>query len=934
MDTLSWGQGPMTFLKDALHLNIDQTDDSCLAPFLRAWEQGAPGVERHGALLSVEWRALWGFSDSELEFVGVYRWSGKVSLREHGVAGSPQYRWKLTWPDRCTRDGMWLLIDGHRDLLAPEIDALEILASSIEGKRKPQVFLAFNRLKILTSRCPQIEIPSRIRDTTIVEAREMTLLAEQSDEVLTPALVLQKSPESLPEEPNPWDAAPEPASKAELLQVPSDFPNLPPDEVIGLPDGRKLVITRGLANNLRVARVARNASRAERRLFAENPSVFLPDDASFDAAHYSPRVLGIEEAPQATREISTTAREWAAPAEGILLSFDGGEVWVSPDEIPSLTDLLQEGLRANQPTVAWKQHAIPVSEALVDALQRAIPAEPDDSATADSDHGLQKTRILRIRDNAVELDWVPTQSRRKITHSPLPSLLPGRALQAHQRSALKRLQELWEKGNPGALLADDMGLGKTLQAIVFSAWVAENLRGRPHRRDAANGFVPVMIVAPPSLLDIWYREITAWLPEAYFSRVLWGADGSPSEGGPRKVEFLSKYLVRSQPEPGKSVLEYTRLDLQKINDFQPDLILVGYDTVRSKQFAIGELKFGLIIADEAQEVKNDSSLRSRALRAMNADFSLALTGTPIENSWVDLWTICDFCAPGVLGTKQQFQERFPAGGEVAIVGKALAEAIREPMIRRTRGTTLDALPACENRSDHREMPANQANRYRSELARYRQKGGAILGLIQQLALASLHHQVRAEIRDSEDAIRWLRDSARTSATYDALLEWREEREPILIFIRNLAAQQTLQTALKLAFDLQTVPVLNGQVPQPKRHNHVQAFANELGFRIMLVSPDVGGAGWNMQFAARSVLLERPFNPAVEAQIIARTWRLGQTQPVQVLAPVATLPDIDTFDLILDRLLQEKTALAESVLAPAMVQNAEIERRFAALVPSL
>jgi SNF2 family DNA or RNA helicase len=112
---------------------------------------------------------------------------------------------------------------------------------------------------------------------------------------------------------------------------------------------------------------------------------------------------------------------------------------------------------------------------------------------------------------------------------------------------------------------------------------------------------------------------------------------------------------------------------------------------------------------------------------------------------------------------------------------------------------------------------------------------------------------------------------------------------------------------------------------------VKHFQYAEGFRVLLVSPDVGGAGWNFQFAARSFLLERPFNPAVESQMIARTWRMGQTRPVEIVAPVAVLAGAETFDQVLDQLLEDKRELAVSVLSPSVVKNAEIARRFAGLV---
>ncbi len=111
---------------------------------------------------------------------------------------------------------------------------------------------------------------------------------------------------------------------------------------------------------------------------------------------------------------------------------------------------------------------------------------------------------------------------------------------------------------------------------------------------------------------------------------------------------------------------------------------------------------------------------------------------------------------------------------------------------------------------------------------------------------------------------------------------------------------------------------------------MEQFRRAPGPRALIVSPDVGGAGWNLQFAHKCALLERPYNPAVEDQMIARAHRLGQTRPVEVLLPVATLGNTPTFDELLHRLLEDKRALASTVLAPSATPESELLSRFSVL----
>jgi hypothetical protein len=385
---------------------------------------------------------------------------------------------------------------------------------------------------------------------------------------------------------------------------------------------------------------------------------------------------------------------------------------------------------------------------------------------------------------------------------------------------------------------------------------------------------------------------------------------------------------------GSVVLEHARLDLEAWDAARPDALFIGYDSLRTLQHALGALDVGLLVADEAQAVKNPGSLRAHALRAMHYDFALALTGTPIENAWMDLWAICDVALPGRLGTAKDFQRDFPQRGDVQSGGRAAAgaalgapdppDARRHP---RRHAAALHHLGPTGAR-----CPQPQALAYRAELARAgAAQGAAVLPLLQGLALVSLHPRPRAELHTAEEARAWMRCSARTAAALDALDRWAEEGQPALVFVRSLALQETLSRALSLIYTLPPVPVLNGQLSFAARQAAVARVREGRGFRVLLVSPEVGGAGWNLQFAARSVLLERPFNPAVEAQMVARTWRLGQTAAVEVVAPVALMPGHTSFDEVLDGLLEEKRQLADSVLAPCQVSEQELSQRFASVL---
>ena len=900
-------------------VKLHEVSEDVRRSLMELWERGNDGIERGGKTLQLTHEAVWGLSDEVLTALGVHRTETPVRVVEAGIPGRPRYSWTLQWPAGAEVDGCWLHgLDGAT-VLPPEVLELKVLQARVAGARKVVVFRAILRLQELASTCALIRLPDRIIDSRIREVGALRIEVENPSvgPHFTPILT-------------------EAGEDGSVIEVPlgiviDDIAGRSADDSV-IAVGRRdfLVMPKGVFQNLVLTSAAAEQPTEVRNRFVENPMAFLPDPDSFDEAHYSERVIGVCEAPRSPAGDRIEGRSWVEPTDGLLIEGPSGLVWVPGDALGPLLSQLQDAMVRGQTSVEWEGQSIPARSDILQAIRRAAALPNDHSMKEKAEDGSSRPRVLRIQENEVVLDWAPVlRGGRRAPAPHMPPLAPDVTLKPHQMHALARLKDLWVRGETGALLCDDMGLGKTIQALVFAAWVHQQLQAGGGARSGEAVSLPIMVVAPPSLLESWLTELGRRLPPQMFPHILWGAGGLPSKRHKRKVLLLKRF--RLDRNDGTSVVvEHARLDMDALRVFAPDILFIGYDTLRSLQFAVGELRVGIVIADEAQQVKNPGSLRSHALRAMNYDFALALTGTPIENSWTDLWTLCDFAVPGLLGPLADFRRTFPNSGVVRETGERLASAVGDVLIRRTRGKALRGLPRCDVRSVKRVMPAAQALAYRAEVTRYSESKRAILGLLQGLARVSLHQRLRAELATSADAEAWLRESARTSILYENLLRWREEAEPVLVFVRALAAQATLSRALKLVFGLSNVEVLNGQIAFAERQQVVRRMEYGAGFRVLLVSPDVGGAGWNLQFAARSFLLERPFNPAVEAQMIARTWRLGQTRPVEVVAPIATLEGIETFDEVLDQLLRDKRELAESVLAPAVVQNEEIVRRFSRL----
>jgi len=842
-----------------------------------------------------------------LEAWGAPPFLDPIAVEHHGLMRK-SYRWTLQLDGQ--RDGPWLRRGASAWLLsAPQERLFEIAALMGSAQTRSARLRLVGEAQQLADADSSIRLPARLLASPVRVFDQMVVEADvDGDEVVG---IRAQGIDAETREAVELDAA--------AIGKLASGDGLVASSSVKTDQGEWLVAQPGVVRNLLLAAAANTADSDVKRRFIENPTAFLPDDAAFDVEGYSPRVLGVGEAPATTLAPESEPRTWAAdqPVAVVLPDVDGREVVVPPDEVATVRDAVAEAVEAQEPTVTVAGQQVAATKALVEVLDKILEGKRPPGAPTER----EVIRILLIAENEIALDWAPAGGDERATlQAQLPPL--NVTLQAHQQIAIQHLMRLWQGGGTGALLCDDMGLGKTLQALTFGAWVAQQ---HLDRREVQ---IPLGIVAPPSLLAGWLQELEKRLPPGHLPTILWGASTLPAFATERTLIPLAEVLVNAK---GKGVtLEHARVDGEALLRLRPSVLMVSYDQLRRLQFAIGQIRFGALVADEVQLAKNPNALRSRALRAMDADFGLALTGTPIENTWRDLWTICDFAIPGRLGTLQEFREAFPSSGDVRDNGERLADRLQSVLIRRTRKAALHGLPPCQITRAEEAMPPLQEAAYRGEQVRREREGTTMLELLQRLSSVSLHPRHRAAIDTAEEADAWAGESARTKVLWASLRRFATEPHAVLVFVRSKAMQKTLARAISLAFGLEHVGILNGDLSLGARTALVSGVEAAAGFRVLLVSPDVGGAGWNMQFAKRAVLLERPWNPAVEAQMIARIHRLGQDLPVEVVTPVAVADGFETFDVVLDALLVDKRELADSVLAPATVSAEELEGRFAGL----
>ncbi len=439
----------------------------------------------------------------------------------------------------------------------------------------------------------------------------------------------------------------------------------------------------------------------------------------------------------------------------------------------------------------------------------------------------------------------------------LPSGLQT-TLRPYQEEGFRWLAERAANGL-GALLADDMGLGKTVQVLALLLHAAEQ-----------SGAGAALVVAPVSLLGNWAEEAARFAPSL---RV------APYD--PKKPEAL-------------------------VGAGAGTLVLASYGQISAHRKEFAAQRWEVLVLDEAQAIKTPDSQRAKAVCSLRARARLCLTGTPIENSLLDLWSQMRFLNPGLLGTRAAFQRRFKkAGGrEHELLRQVLAPLV----LRRSKAEVLTQLPPLTETIEWVEFSAEERALYESLRRTAVQKlgqgsaeeaGVGILAELMRLRRACCHGKLA--LPD------FAGDSAKLAAMLERVQELRAAGRRVLIFSQFTdvldLAQESLQAAGVSSLRL------DGSTPTARRNKAVKAF-QEGGADAFLISLKAGGAGLNLTAADYVMLLDPWWNPAVEAQAAGRSHRMGQQNPV-------TLCRFMVRDTVEERILalhKEKLQLAEQVLA--------------------
>ncbi len=716
---------------------------------------------------------------------------------------------------------------------------------------------------------------------------------------------------------------------------------------------RYVLIDPALKMALNVVKETRKASAEQRRSFLRNPRAAIAkaldngeDDSPsaqifIETQHYSDRVegLGLWERPQLPW-LPRRPSSWL-PETGWITDGSASDLQaLTNDELAQIEKDIHSAEVRGDAHVVIRGFPIPIDSApqvLAEERRRSEAAVQQDSTPAtrakpaDNPRSAERLVLLIKKTNfdGVEYELGLKQRAAFINiEGPPVDRMGTTALKPHQIEGFQWLVNAWRTGWPGVLLADDMGLGKTYQALAFLAWLKSNAskaRARPNVQ--GNGEGPCLVVAPTALLKNWEKECSDRLSEL---------------GLGSRLDAYGKAL-RHLKLGQSSTSQDDTLDVAQLRE--ADWILTTYETLTDHERSFARIPYSVVLFDEMQKVKAPDTLNTKAAKALNADFVIGLTGTPIENRMEDLWCLFDRLIPGFLGDLKSFSKTFKEDaperlGELKRMLDAPVQSAPPVMKRRMKVDILEGLPSKEEVKYPTPMPQVQAEAYRELIQEANRSGersrGFMLKVLHGMRGISLHPQDPSTI-DASKATQFemfVRRSARLSTTVQLLREIASRNEKALVFIESIAMQHVLAEGIAAHLDMSRKPaVINGATPGERRLAIVDAFERSgEEFRVLVLSPKAAGVGLNIVAANHVIHLSRWWNPAVEDQCNDRVYRIGQTKRVKIHIPIATHPDFpgEAFDEVLDRLLEAKRRLSRDMLAPPTSEG-DIENLFSGAV---
>ncbi len=594
------------------------------------------------------------------------------------------------------------------------------------------------------------------------------------------------------------------------------------------------------------------------RLGAVGLSILAPNDL-FAALSFRPVLVGAPTSLSGSRlDLSSLLElQW----EG---SLDGEQL--SDTELAELA-------RSKRSLIRLRGQWIKLDDRSIARMRerRAVAATSAVAAALGSDfvidgHTIDVSDLRPLKDLAERL-----RSIESVGELSPPDGLQG-TLRPYQERGLAWLDEMDRLGL-GGILADDMGLGKTVQVIALHLTRHESLDTDRHK--------PMLVICPASVVGNWERETKRFAPE---------------------VRVIRHHgATRTLPEGGVG---------------PSDVVLTTYGVARRDRSLLGDIDWGIVIADEAQAIKNPNSHTARAMRAIGRSSTrLALTGTPVQNQLTDLWAILDWTTPGLLGPLERFRTEIATAIERdrdPVETERLNQILR-PFLLRRRKTDPDIAPDLPPKTETNEivpLTVEQAALYRAVVEETMAniagsegfaRRGLVLGLVTRLKQICNHP---AHFLGETGPLP--RRSGKLTAATELLEVIRDESDAALVFTQYVAMAELLDSYWQ-QLGFRTL-VLHGGLSLPERDTRVAAFQNGEA-DVFIISLRAGGVGLNLTAATHVMHYDRWWNPAVEDQASDRAWRIGQTRPVQIHRLVCE----GTIEDRIATMLDDKRGLAESVV---------------------
>jgi len=515
----------------------------------------------------------------------------------------------------------------------------------------------------------------------------------------------------------------------------------------------------------------------------------------------------------------------------------------------------------------WLRLEIDLTEQQAEAVNR-LGLDPFDlSGETHRLHVLQLSEPLAkevFDENAWEMICERAESLKLQVNPSIPENLDA-TLRPYQIEGFNFLSYL-STNKFGGILADDMGLGKTIQAITWLLWLRNQHGENPP---------PSLVVCPKSVLDVWAGEAKKFAPH------------------------LRVQILRNKAD----------LDMEIIRE-EVDVLVLNYSQLRVNSEKLETQTWLTIILDEGQQIKNPDSKAAKAARQMDASNRLVLTGTPIENRLLDIWSIMAFAMPGVLGTRKYFRERFDRRKDPRCQER-LGARLRPFLLRRTKGQVAIDLPPRTEEDVYCKMDDVQEQLYRQEVERIRQ-------LLLNCGTDEALNRARFSVLQGLTRLRQIcchpglydrkqmhEDSAKFNALFYLLDQLKEEGHKVLVFSQFVSMLEIIRD--RLEEEERPHLMLTGQTKD--RQSVIEKFQESKDPTVFLLSLKAGGTGLNLTAASYVVLYDPWWNPAVENQAIDRTHRIGQQNKVIAYRLLMR----DSVEEKIRTLQQQKEAVSTGVL---------------------